>query len=186
MYRRLAPSDMRMESFFQPRQRAHEKQITRFAQVITNMHSAAPHSVSSSRRDCVVSSSRKETMFASTFSFSLGYCCRKRSDQAHLSLRLFQRDTGLQPADADNVVIVALLVRVFIESEGRPELRFPVGEVKVGRHDANDCVRLPIEKDRLPQNAGIAAELVLPKCIAQNDGSRSARGIVMFSKASPH
>ena len=68
-----------MESSFCRARERTSRRLARLAHVITSMHSAAPQSVISSSRDCDDNSSRNETTLASTFSFSLGYCCRSRA-----------------------------------------------------------------------------------------------------------
>ena len=43
------------------------------------------------------------------------------------------------------------------------------GKFKIARHDANDDVRLAIEKDRGPEDVGPALVMALPQAVTEHD-----------------
>ena len=69
------------------------------------------------------------------------------------ALRLLERDAGFQPRDdAKPAIAAAYLGRVNLERYIK--VRLPVEELEVGRCDADDSVRLILEKDLLSDGEG--------------------------------
>src|SRR5215207_6124887 len=55
------------------------------------------------------------------------------------------------------------------EGYRHPQLRLSVRELEVGRHHADDRVRLAVERERPPDDPGVRAEAPLPERVAQQD-----------------
>ena len=97
--------------------------FARLAQTISSTQSAAPLSARTITRDCRDSSSRRPFTVAPVCSFSFGYCLRLcAASEVHLRARARERRARLEPADAVELVVVAVLVVVGREHERNPEL----------------------------------------------------------------
>src|SRR5262245_18103110 len=73
-------------------------------------------------------------------------------DDAHFSARLFDADPPLQfPHCAQKIVSPSALRRV-AQNQSAPQLNAASWKQKVARHDADHCVSLVIETDRLAQD----------------------------------
>src|SRR5205814_9971098 len=88
------------------------------------------------------------------------------SDQVHFFARLAERYAGLQLAV--NHVVVGMALAEFARTEGqwRPNLRGRLREKCSRRHDADDRVRLGVERDRLSDDVRITTETPLPQLVA--------------------
>jgi len=99
-----------------------------------------------------------------------------RGDGGHLGVGLVERHAGGEPCK--HTQAPALAIRQAIPerkrgpelSVGRPESR----KFEAGRHDADHGVRLGVQLDAPPHHAGVAAELVLPELVAQDEDVVSA------------
>jgi hypothetical protein len=109
---------------------------------------------------------------------------RPGSQHVHLRTRLLERHTGFEAADAIVPVIVAILVRLLVEPHSQPELRVARRKPELGRHDAENRVRLRIHQHLTADDAGIAAKLRPPQSIAEHQRARRAVAIVIRGERS--
>ncbi len=91
---------------------------------------------------------------------------------------IFDREAFAQTADRIQPVVVPILVVALIEPHRRPERDVAGREEEVGRHDADDRVRGVVEIERLPDDAPVAREVILPEAITEHDRARRAAAVV--------
>ena len=101
-----------------------------------------------------------------------------RADGIHLGARLFDRHARLQTSKRGHPMEVA---RAFTRLEGKrpPHLREAAIERGALRHHADDGVRLAIERERSPDDAGVGAERRRPQLVAQHDDVLFARFVLV-------
>ncbi len=73
-----------------------------------------------------------------------------------------------------------------IQRERNPEILARVRKAEMGRHDANDGVRLFVELQEAAQGNGIRAEFPPPETIAQDHDSILARLLFIWGKSASH
>ena len=98
--------------------------------------------------------------------------------RTHPLLSLRQRDAGLEPRR--RLEIVALIGRVGIEPERKPDLRWSteLAEAEFAKH-SDDEVRVAAERDRLADGLAIAVEPALPELAAQDHDALAPRTIIV-------
>src|ERR1044072_847761 len=105
------------------------------------------------------------------------------ANSIHLCLSLLARDALLEPREhAERLPIT--VVDSGREVQRRPYLcaRSPErGELKIGRHDADDGVAFAVERNLLPDDGLVAAEPALPEAIAQ-DNDMLVTGLIFSRK----
>jgi hypothetical protein len=80
----------------------------------------------------------------------------------HFSLSLFGSDSGLQPSnDAEQMILTIALVRS-AERERHPHLSVRSRKLKVGRGDAHRRVGLAIERQSRANDFGVRWEVAAP------------------------
>jgi hypothetical protein len=91
-------------------------------------------------------------------------------DRVHLCVELGDRRAGFQPSDHAGEFIAAFIIAALLvgEHEWRPQLCLAIREKETVRHDADDAVRLAVEANVAADDAGIAAELILPQGEAEH------------------
>ena len=102
-----------------------------------------------------------------------------RGDRVELCLDLLECDAGLDSRVDDPAVFAAApFLGLFGDGERLPEVvRF--GETEILRHHADHGRGVVVERDRLPEHVGAAAERFLPQRVAEDDDRRGA-GLVLF------
>src|SRR4029453_9651345 len=99
-------------------------------------------------------------------------------------LRLFQADTRLAPRDGAQIIVVAILQVRATEAQGPPDLRPALWERKIGRHDADDRVRVAVQQNHFADRAHPAAESRLPQSVSKDHASGPGPAFVPGSKPS--
>ncbi len=73
-----------------------------------------------------------------------------------------------------------------VECEGIPQgHRGIVGKAEIGRHDADDLVRRPVERDRPPDRARIPAQPAAPERVAQHHHPIAPWDLLLGQESSP-
>src|SRR5262245_10291903 len=67
----------------------------------------------------------------------------------------------------------------------QPELLFSTGEPEMRRHHADDRIRMGVERQSLPDDAGVAAEAPLPQRMTENDHALGLRAVFLWSENAP-
>ena len=120
--------------------------------------------------------------------FESGYCSgQPRRDFFHLGQRLFDRDTRLESAPAEQPgMIVAHLPNVVVRSPGQrePDFRGPRRE-HLRRHHADDGVGLVAEVHRASEHIWIARKKPSPEAVADQADHRPAHAIFFLGKDAP-
>src|SRR5205085_10236149 len=104
-----------------------------------------------------------------------------------LRARTLYVNAVLQTAD-DREEVRASVVgaeKVCVEGDGLPDVRVVVGEVEGGGHDADDRARLPVERQGLAYDIGVAAEASLPERVADDDHAVAAGPVLLFVEGAP-
>src|SRR4029453_13484960 len=105
---------------------------------------------------------------------------KSSSDRVHVRLRLLNCDARLEPADHAEHVSCSHRRPLSAEGHWRPELFLILIEgyfsrrggpsgINSRRHDAGNCVRVPVQRDGFVDDATIAAKSSLPEGMTQND-----------------
>src|SRR6185369_5459210 len=106
---------------------------------------------------------------------------------AQFGVGLIECDTGFEPSEYRQIAIGAISAPGFlyrIECEWNPQL-FRSRKLESGRHDANDCITLAVELNRLIDQRWIAAKLALPQTVAQQYDMIGPGHFVFRKKAPP-
>ena len=90
-----------------------------------------------------------------------------RGHASEVGLRLLECDAGPKARHADQKVVGAIEVRVFGEALRHPQVDGTVRKPEIRRHHAEDCVRRVAERQRLTNDARVAAKSRLPVGVAQ-------------------
>src|ERR1700693_399384 len=99
------------------------------------------------------------------------------ADGGHLGLRLFQRDVRLQPPD--HAVVMRRPRFGFLEGRGgEPDIGL-LGEVESARQHAYDAERLIQHPYGLAKRPRIAAEVALPKRVADENRGCATRFLLL-------
>ena len=165
---------MRVASSFR---RARDRTSTRlatFTQPINSTNSAPPHSryrverTSRTRSSCQqrghgVQAGRFDHLFRLGDALQVG-----RAERIDLRLRLRERGIARQASEIRPVVRVALCLLLIGEGEGQPRLHLRIDQREVGRHHADDAVRLAVDAQVASNCIGIAEE-PLAQPVAQDD-----------------
>src|SRR6185295_8865046 len=96
---------------------------------------------------------------------------RLRSDQLQLRARLTDRHARPEPTDRLEPVVVSILVVLLVEPLRPPPQGIRGRKTELSRHDADDRVRLAVERDGSPDDV-LASEFGLPEAIAEEERSR--------------
>ena len=111
-----------------------------------------------------------------------------------IPLRLFFADARLQAPDQANAKLSGAILgaeEVWLEREWHPQIghfgkrRSIERKAERGRHHSDYRERFFIELYCLPQNVGIAAVLVLPKCVRENDDATRTVPVFFRCEAAP-
>jgi hypothetical protein len=103
---------------------------------------------------------------------------RHRQQARHVRVGLREGGARLEPGHA----LVAELPEQHlgpVEPQREDEGVFEVEEAEVARHHADDLHRLSVDGERPPDRGRIATELGLPIAVAEDDGGRAARLVVL-------
>ena len=107
-------------------------------------------------------------------------------DRQQLLLRVRERHAGLQSRDGLRVACAGLHLRrreaADLEDARREHLHLTERRAHARRHDADDFPRLAVERDRLADQRGAAAESRLPDLVAQDAHRRSVRRVFVLVK----
>jgi hypothetical protein len=113
------------------------------------------------------------------FLFCRTFLSHARGNDIEFGLRLLPRDVWLQTRDDEpspGPPIVFFLVRSPMR---RPKFRIaPRRGIKARRHDSDNLVGLPIQRNPLAENFSIGRELLHPHAVAENCTGEGVRSIV--------
>ena len=176
--RRLAPIAVRIAiSFCRPTARASSRLAT-LEHAISSTNPTAATSTSSDCRTFCTAKSCSGFTSALTPWLNSGYCVGQPfGDDVHLGLRLLEVDARLHPRDRKDAGMPAAIVRQ--RRRPRPDRQEDIGrlqQLEPRRQDADDRVRLVVERDRAADRGCIAAEPPAPQRVGQqHDACRAGR-----------
>ncbi len=99
----------------------------------------------------------------------------------HIRLRGIQSRAGLEAAGSEEVVGLIGAIRVGLH--GQKDVGWRIG-LKVRGEDSDHGVRIAAEQDRPADERRVASETVSPDIVAQDDGFRAVRLILLGKKGS--
>jgi hypothetical protein len=99
-------------------------------------------------------------------------------DSRQIRLGLRRRDARPHPPDRAEEVRARRLQLPWREVERQPELRSSRPQRQLRRHDADDGVRLAVDRDSLPDDPRVGAEAAPPEAVTEHHHSGCAVGFV--------
>src|SRR5262245_5864907 len=108
-----------------------------------------------------------------------------RRNGVHLGLRLLLGYAEFEPRHHTQVMIAAASRLIRLKGHRRPELLFESGEPEMRGHHADDRIRTIVERQALPDDAGIAAEAPLPQAVTEHDYCLSLGAVFLLREDAP-
>jgi hypothetical protein len=108
-----------------------------------------------------------------------------RRNGAHLCLRLPPGYARFEARHHTQVMIASACRLIRPKGHRRPELLFTSGEAEMRGHNADDRVRMIVERQALPNNASIAAEAPLPQAMTEHDYALGVGAVFLLRKDAP-